>query len=469
MSPLPVGQLVDKEIGWELGLAETRGRMTSGRGGVFSISIGIYGKKPRGIGSNGFSEKTMNSPADGILVIKNGTLIDGTGSRPRPNDRVVIRGGKIAEVGREAPLDQGGGAQVVDAAGSFILPGLIDGHVHLSMFQGAPPGIGFPTSAEFCAVRAAQNLMPILRAGFTSVSVPGGKWFVDATLRDAVNAGVLQGPRIFCAGRALTPPGGIFDNRPSVEGDLPDDATGVLCCTAEDFVIEARRQCARRVNMIKIADSRWGDEQTMSYEAMAAVVEEAHRHGAKVSIHSRGSNSTRDAAHAGVDWIFHADLATEADLDTVAAAGIPIMPAFTQGEIWAEHGIDVAPAMRDRLKVQLEVNVRAMAAAKARGIRLLLGTDSGNAAVMTPGKWHGYEAAFFVKHLGYTPLEAIVLQTRENALAMGLQGKLGTIEPGTIADIIILDADPSEDIAVLGNPTHVRAVIKDGKPIDLAS
>jgi imidazolonepropionase-like amidohydrolase len=221
--------------------------------------------------------------------------------------------------------------------------------------------------------------------------------------------------------------------------------------------------------MIKIADSRWGDDQTVSRESIAAVVEEAHRHGAKVSIHSRGSGSTRDSALAGVDWIFHADLATAADLDTVAAAGIPIMPAFTQGEIWAEHGTGVAPAMRDRLKRQLDVNVKAMAAAKARGIRLLLGTDSGNAAVMTPGKWHGYEAAFFVRHLGYTPLEAIVLQTRENALAMGLQGKLGTIEPGMIADIVILDADPSENIAVLGDPAHVCAVIKDGKPLNLAS
>jgi imidazolonepropionase-like amidohydrolase len=411
----------------------------------------------------------MSSLPDGILVIKNGTLIDGTGGRPRPNRRIMIRGGKIAEVGAEAPVDQSGETRVIDAAGGFILPGLIDGHVHLSMFQGAPPGISFPTSAEFCTLRAAQNLMPILRAGFTSVSVPGGKWFVDVTLREAVNTGMLQGPRIFCAGRALTPPGGIFDNRPSAADDLPDDATGVLCQTVEDFVTETRRQCAHGVNMIKIADSRWGDEQTMSREAIAAVVEGAHRHGAKVSIHSRGSASTRDSALAGVDWIFHADLATEADLDTVAAAGIPIMPAFAQGEIWAEHGIGVAPAMRDRLKTQLEVNVNAMAAAKARGIRLLLGTDSGNAAVMTPGKWHGYEAAFFVKHLSYTPLEAIVLQTRENALAMGLEGRLGTIEPGMIADIVILDADPSENIAVLGDPTHVRAVIKDGKPLDLAS
>ena len=410
----------------------------------------------------------MSSPPDGILVIKNGTLIDGTGGKPRPNGRIVIRGGKIAEVGPEGPFDQNGGAGVIDAVGSFILPGLIDGHVHLSMFQGAPPGIGFPTSAEFCTLRAAQNLMPILRAGFTSVSAPGGKWFVDVTLREAVDSGMLQGPRIFCAGRALTPPGGIFDNRPSADGNLPDDATGVLCHTVEDFAIETRRQCARGVNMIKIADSRWGDEQTLSRETIAAVVEEAHRHGVKVSIHSRGSGSTRDAALAGVDWIFHADLATEDDLDTVAAAGIPIMPAFTQGEIWADHGIGVAPAMRDRLKTQLDVNIKAMAAAKARGIRLLLGTDSGNAAMMTPGRWHGYEAAFFVKHLGYTPLEAIVLQTRENALAMGLQGKLGTIEPGMIADIVILDADPSENIAVLGDPAYVRAVIKDGKPLDLA-
>jgi imidazolonepropionase-like amidohydrolase len=184
---------------------------------------------------------------------------------------------------------------------------------------------------------------------------------------------------------------------------------------------------------------------------------------------SRGSGSTRDSALAGVDWIFHADLATEADLDTVARAGIPIMPAFTQGEIWAEHGIGVAAAMRYRLKTQLDVNIKAMAAAKARGIRLLLGTDSGNAAVMTPGNWHGYEAAFFVNHLRYTPLEAIVLQTRENALVVGLQGKLGTIEPGMIADIVILDADPSQNISVLGDPVHVRAIIKDGKPLDLST
>jgi imidazolonepropionase-like amidohydrolase len=100
-------------------------------------------------------------------------------------------------------------------------------------------------------------------------------------------------------GRVIDAAGRFFDNRASAHGDLPDDATGVLCRTVEDFIIQTRRQCARGVNMIKIADSRWGDEQTMSREAIAAVVEEAHRHGVKVAIHSRGSGSTRDSALAG--------------------------------------------------------------------------------------------------------------------------------------------------------------------------
>jgi imidazolonepropionase-like amidohydrolase len=412
----------------------------------------------------------MGSIIDGVLVIANGTLIDGTGTEPRRNGAIVVRGTTIVEVHAVKPSGFDPRATIIDATGKFILPGLIDGHVHLSMYQGVPAGITSPTSAEFCTLRAAENLLPILRAGVTSVSVPGGKWFVDVTLRDAVNTGILQGPRIFCAGRALTPPGGIFDNRLTADdADLSEDATGVLCRTVADFVAETRRQCERGVDMIKIADSRWGDEQTLPPAVIAAVVDQAHKHGAKVSIHSRGSGSTRDAALAGVDWIFHADLATDADLDAVAAAGIPIMPAFVQGEIWAEHGIGVAPTMRERLKSQLATNVKAIAAAKARGIKLLLGTDSGNAQVMTPGKWHGYEAAFFVNHLGYTPLEVITLQTRENAVAMGLEGRLGTIEPGMIADILILDADPSEDVIVLGDPLHVHAVIKDGNPINLAS
>ena len=337
------------------------------------------------------------------------------------------------------------------------------------MVQGAPAGVRFPTSAEHCTLCAAQHLRAILRAGFTSVSVPGGKWFVDVALREAVETGMLVGPRIFAGGRALTPYGGIFDQRPSWEHGLPDDLVGVLCNKLEDFVVEARRQCKHGVDLIKIADSFWGDTQTVSRGEIAAVVEEAHRRNVKVAIHSRGSGTTRDAALAGVDWIFHADHATSDDLDAVAKAGIPIMPTFAQGEIWANHGIEVPQVTKDRLKKQLEINVKAIQAAKKLGIKLLIGTDSGNAPVMTIGKWHGYEAAFFVKNLGYSPLEVISIQAKDNAFAMGLGGRLGTIEPGMIADVIVLDANPIRRVEVLGDPVHVRTVIKDGRVVELES
>jgi len=151
----------------------------------------------------------MDSITGGVLVIANGTLIDGTGTEPRRNGAIVVRGTTIVEVHAAKPPRFDPRGTMIDATGKFILPGLIDGHVHLSMYQDAPAGITSPTTAEFCTMRAAEHLLPILRAGVTSVSVPGGKWFVDVTLRDAVKAGTLPGPRIFCSGRALTPPGGI--------------------------------------------------------------------------------------------------------------------------------------------------------------------------------------------------------------------------------------------------------------------
>jgi imidazolonepropionase-like amidohydrolase len=410
--------------------------------------------------------------SSGRILIKDGTLIDGTGREPAADSAVLIENGLIKAIGAAAARDAAHGPAVrtIDAGRRYVLPGLIDGHVHLSMVQGTPAGIRFPTSAEHCTLRAAQHLARILRSGFTSVSVPGGKWFVDVTLREAVNTGMLEGPRIFAASRALTPRGGIFSrHQPPWDQKLPDDAVGVLCNTVDDYVTETRRQCAGGVDLIKIADSVWGDTQTVSRAEIAAVVDEAHRRGAKVTIHSRGSGTTRDAALAGVDWIFHADFATGDDLDAVAGAGIPIMPTFAQGEIWALHGKEVPQETKDRLKWQLDVNVKSMQAAKARGIKLLIGTDSGNAPVMTIGKWHGYEAAFFVKHLSYSPLEVITIQTRDNATVMGLAGKLGTIEPGMIADVIVLDADPTKHIQVLGDPAHVKTVIKDGREIDLGS
>src|SRR5215472_1169255 len=251
------------------------------------------------------------------LVIRNGTLIDGSGREPVLHALVVIEGNRITQAGPaasaispESPEDT-----VIDATGKFILPGLIDAHCHISLHQGALPGVRYTSSAEFCTLWAAHAIGRVLRAGVTSIAVPGGKWFTDVTVREAVAGGLIDGPRMVVAGRALSNYGGIFDPDPYPAYDgTPADTAGVLCNTRDEFIRETRRQCKRGVDLIKIADSAWGDVQTVADDEIAAVVDEAHRHNVKVTIHSRGSTSTRAAAKAGVDLIYHGDWANEADL-----------------------------------------------------------------------------------------------------------------------------------------------------------
>ena len=138
------------------------------------------------------------------LLIKNGTLIDGSGGDPVPNRLLVVDGNRITHVGEtdgpmqpETPDDT-----VIDATGKFILPGLIDAHCHISLHQGALPGMKYTSTAEFCTLWAAHAIGRVLRAGVTSIAVPGGKWFTDVTVREAVEGGLLEGPRMVVAGRA---------------------------------------------------------------------------------------------------------------------------------------------------------------------------------------------------------------------------------------------------------------------------
>jgi imidazolonepropionase-like amidohydrolase len=411
----------------------------------------------------------MNNPQR--LLIKNGTLIDGTGADPVPNHLIVVEGSSIKHVGPrdnsmrpETPDDI-----VIDAEGKFVLPGLIDSHCHISLHQGELPGVRYTSTAEFCTLWAARSVARVLHAGVTSIAVPGGKWFTDVTVREAVNGGLLQGPRMAVGGRALTNYGSIFDPDPfpSYEG-TPDDTVGILCNTRDEFIVQTRKQCRRGVDLVKIADSYWGDMQSVADEEIKAVVDEAHRHNVKVVIHSRGSASTRAAAKAGVDLIYHADLATEEDLDVIAEKGIPISPVFTGPWIACEYGEELgfSPSMRDRMREQLEINYETVRKARKKGIEILGGSDTGNAAVFVHGRWHGKEAELFVKELGMTPMEAIVANTSKNAAMVGLKDKVGVVAPGKLADIVVWDNDPIKDITVLQRPTEISVIVKDGKIVD---
>ena len=414
-------------------------------------------------------------PANSVktTIIRNGSLIDGSGRAPVENDAVVIQGDRIRSVGSVPPdvnVEDLENVATIDASGKWIMPGLIDGHCHLSFGQPAMPGITMArgtVSSEFSTLRAARNAQTILRSGVTSVCVPGGTWFIDVAVREAINSGMIEGPRVYCAGRFIVTYGSIADNEPSWVG-TPEHVNGKLCNNVMDMVTEVRRQCKHGVNFIKMADSTWGDIQTISKEELKAVADEAHRRNARITIHSRGADSTRAAAQAGFDWILHADLATESDLDAVAEAGVRIMPTLTFLEHASEYGRDFGRSDRevDQMKYNLEGGATVLQRARELGLKVLCGTDSGNSPVMPYGELHANEPGIMVKYGGYTPLEAISACTRDNAFVVGLEDDLGVIEAGKLADMLILDKDPVADISVLKGGRHIQSIIKAGKVVD---
>lgn len=396
-------------------------------------------------------------------------MIDGSGAPPVPNEALVIEGNRIRSMGSlpaDIQIEDREQVQVIDASGQWILPGLIDGHCHLSF--GYPEMSGVPssqgtTSAEFSTLRAARNAQTVLRSGVTSLSVPGGTWFIDAAVRDAITAGLIEGPRIFCAGRFIITYGSITDAEPSWVG-TPEHVNGKLANSVAEMVTEVRRQCKHGVNYIKMADSTWGDMQTIAPEELSAVTREAHRRNARITIHARGAGSTRAAAEAGVDWILHADLATDEDLDAVAEAGVRIIPTIT----FLERGVEVdreygrSQHAVDAMKRHLDGAVHVLERARELGITLMCGTDSGNSPLMPYGELHANEMDILVRHGGYTPLEAISACTRDTAFAVGLEDEVGVLAPGKLADVILLTADPIADIRVLQGGQHLAMVIKDG-------
>jgi imidazolonepropionase-like amidohydrolase len=411
-----------------------------------------------------------------LLVIVNGTLIDGSGRPPVANQALVIEGERIRSVGPvPAGLDlrDDSHVEVIDAAGRFIMPGLIDAHTHLSygypLIRGEGRGRG-PTRPELGVLKAARSAQRVLRAGVTSISVPGGTWFTDVGVRDAIRLGVLEGPRIHCAGRMIITYGSIEDDEPSWVG-TPDHGVGVLCNSAAEMVTEVRRQCKHGVDFVKMADSRSGEVQTLAREEIAAVVDEAHRRRARVAIHSRGAGSTRAAAEAGVDWIIHADLAPEADLVAVAEAGIPILPTMTflamVLEASGRYGQEMIQMDVSRMKRHFDGLIRVVERARRLGITILCGTDTGNNQFMPFGELHTKELEILVTYCGFSPMDAIVAATRDNALTVGLPDDLGVLEAGRLADVLILTRDPLADIRVLQGGKHLEAIIKDGKRVGL--
>lgn len=412
--------------------------------------------------------------------IVNGTLIDGTGADATPLRWIKIVDGQIVEVvggpGNSARPLPAKADVLFDAAGLTVMPGIIDSHCHIS--YGVARGIeeqDLYASAEYRAIRAMWHAGQVLRSGVTAICDPGGSWNVAIAVRDAIKAGLYEGPRVSAAARYITSHTGLADYYPTWVG-APRSGVGVITNDLQAMLTEVRAQAKNGVDLIKIAAS--GESSILSpgggsvpafrREELAVIVDEAHRLGKRVTAHARSGQAIVDCIDAGVDWLQHGDFMTKDQVGRLADSGVPLCPAMTLNMNMVDWGhiAGCSQARIDRVRRDMEKSVETLSYAYRQGVTLMCGTDTGFA--VTPyGEWHAREMELFVTHLGMSPLKAISCATKEAAFAVDPSG-IGAIEKGRWADVLVVDGDPLRDIRILQDKSRIRAVFKGGGRVDLS-
>ena len=410
-------------------------------------------------------------------LITGGTVVDGTGAPARRDEAVLLRDGRITALGAAAVAEVGahGVDERIDATGKTVMPGLIDAHTHLSF--GEPTGndeLFHHRTEAYSSMLSAYNARKVLRAGVTSVLDADCLWNIGVELRDAIENGIVEGPRMRAGGQALmTMLGGTAGRMIADEGTT---AYATVVQNRDMMVNEVRRQIKYGVDWIKIMvtgliPSMKGPEvQVWKHDELRTVCDTAHELRTKVVAHCRNSASTRDAARAGVDLIYHASYMDDEALEAVVESGAALCPTFTLLGNLADYGAKVgsAPELLDVFRAEIEVTAAQMAKAHAAGVPFLAGSETGF-AVTPVGEWHARELEMFVQYMGMTPMDAIVAATRNGAFAMRMEGEVGTLEPGRVADVLVVDGDPLADITVLQDRERIVEVIKDGKRTDLST
>ena len=405
--------------------------------------------------------------------IANGTLIDGSGAAPRRSD-VVIDGDNIVAIGQPGAVASKvpAGATTIDASGCVVMPGLIDAHCHITFDDvQSNDELFFHRPPTTAALLTVFNLPKLLLAGVTSIMDPDTIMGIGPQVRDVVNAGAFAGPRI-CTGvqALLTSVGGTAGRL------IPDDGAvgyAAIVNTIDEMVTTTRRQIKYGADWIKIhatgsIPTRQGEVQVWRLDELKAVCDTAHELGVPVLAHCRNASSTRDAALAGVDLILHASFIDDDGLQAVIDNGAAICPTFTFLANLADYGdrVGAGAGMKEIFQGEIKATAAMLRDAYDAGVPILCGSESGFA--LTPyGHWHAREMEVLVNELGLSPIEAITCATKNNALAMKMQGQLGVIADGYRADAIVVDGDPAVDVTVLQDRRRLRAVISRGKPFDL--
>jgi imidazolonepropionase-like amidohydrolase len=405
-----------------------------------------------------------------------GQLFDGLSDKAVADQTIVIDDDRISFVGPTSAAPKAGEKDtVVDYSDDFVLPGLIDIHVHLSYGNAqANEDVDMYSPPEYRALRAMAASQKVLKAGYTSMADPASTNRVSPAVRDAINAGMFQGPRITSSGRQITSRQGLGDWYPSWIG-VPESSVGVLVKNVEEGLEEIRLQVKDRVDFIKFtADglNRNPKGELMAcfnQQELSAMVEECHRLGVKCISHARGREAVLQSARAGVDIIFHAFEMDQEGLDAVVESGATLSPALTFLVNTVEFTRQGDPCFKWRPNMNrndVEIASEMLIQARKAGVPFMVGTDSGFA--VTPyGEWHAKELELMVKYLGFSAAEALRCTTSENSKLLREGNNVGRLAEGVLADITVVSANPLEDITCLQEREKIKEVWLGGERVDL--
>jgi imidazolonepropionase-like amidohydrolase len=404
------------------------------------------------------------------VLFRNLQIIDGSGAAPFRGE-ALVSGNRIKALAREPNALSAPGAEEIDGGGATLMPGLVEAHAHTSFANTADLESIGEIPAEEHTLLAMKHARMLLDQGFTSIcSAAAAKPRLDIVIRNAIEAGDIPGPRMLAASPELTVTSGLGDVRLH---HMERGSFCVVCDGPDEFRRVARLFVREGVDTLKINPS--GDEfvpcararHTVMNEAeIEAVCEVARSREKRVAAHARSADSVKLSLRHGVDVIYHATLADEEALDMLEAARDRVFVAPTIGITYTtlheagEHGVKLPADLLRALQIELDSANRAMRALKRRGVRVLPGGDYG--FLWNPIGRNARDLEHFVKLLDFTPLEAITAATRLGGEIMMRGNELGQVREGFLADLLLVDGDPSKDVSILQDRDRLLAIMKDG-------
>jgi imidazolonepropionase-like amidohydrolase len=409
--------------------------------------------------------------ASGTSVIRNGQIIDGTGAAPVADGVVVIEGGRLSYVGSVAGAPVvADDAEVIDARGGTILPGLVEAHWHPTYFNvAALEDLDIKYPVEYVTLLASCNARLALECGYTSARSGGSLFNIDVWLKKAIESDLIPGPRLAASGREICGVGGLMDWNPDFR-KIGMEGLVLLVNGADEARAAVRKLVKDGVEWVKTyptgdaASPDVNDHHTlcMTFEEMHAVVQTAHNHGLKVTGHCRATEGIRNALLAGYDAIEHGTFLDDECLELILQRDVPVVPALYFEKASVEHGpaIGMPQSVVEGHLETLEGGAESCRRLLAAGGRIGMGGDYGFA--WNPHGDYAKELTFFVNDVGFSVLDTIKCATRTGAEICGSGDEIGTLEAGKLADVLVVAGDVASDISLLEDRSKFIAVIQGG-------